>query len=100
MFGSFLPSLWSLSNQSLLGSRSRHCYAIKWIAPKHLSGKPTNRDLALRQLSSRGIRNTITERSTMVRLRGEKSEANGNRNLGRAFVRTCKLGAAVSPQES
>jgi excisionase family DNA binding protein len=31
MFGSFLPSLWSLSNQSLLGSRSRHCYAIKWF---------------------------------------------------------------------
>src|SRR5467141_2223780 len=30
MFGSFLPSLWSSSNQSLLGSRSRHCYAIKW----------------------------------------------------------------------
>jgi hypothetical protein len=29
MFGSFLPSLWSLSNDSLLGSRSRHCYAIK-----------------------------------------------------------------------
>src|ERR1700751_1559011 len=28
MFGSFLPSLWSLSNQSLLGSRSRHSYAI------------------------------------------------------------------------
>src|SRR6478736_3141692 len=28
MFGSFLPSLWSLSNHSLLGSRSRHCYAI------------------------------------------------------------------------
>jgi hypothetical protein len=31
LFGSFLPSLWSLSNQSLLGSRSRHCYAIKWF---------------------------------------------------------------------
>ena len=31
MFGSFLPSLWSSSNQSLLGSRSRHCYAIKSI---------------------------------------------------------------------
>ena len=29
--GSFLPSLWPSSNQSLLGSRSRHCYAIKWI---------------------------------------------------------------------
>src|ERR1700694_4542489 len=29
MFGSFLPSLWSLRNHSLLGSRSRHCYAIK-----------------------------------------------------------------------
>src|ERR1700736_3495970 len=29
MFGSFLPSLWSLRNRSLLGSRSRHCYAIK-----------------------------------------------------------------------
>jgi len=28
MFGSFLPSLWSLNNHSLLGSRSRHCYAI------------------------------------------------------------------------
>src|ERR1700693_3277776 len=31
MFGSFLPSLRSLSNHSLLGSRSRHCYAIMWI---------------------------------------------------------------------
>src|SRR5580704_2962218 len=32
------PSLWSLSNHSLLGSRSRHCYAIK-SAPcfKHAS---------------------------------------------------------------
>src|ERR1700720_4435029 len=29
MFGSFLPSLWSLHNHSLLGSRSQHCYAIK-----------------------------------------------------------------------
>src|SRR5260370_23237927 len=29
LFGSFLTSLWSLSNQSLLGSRSRHCYGIK-----------------------------------------------------------------------
>ena len=28
MFGSSLPSLWSLSNQSLLGSGSRHCYVI------------------------------------------------------------------------
>src|SRR5438445_6462846 len=35
MFGSFLPSLWSSSNQSLLGSRSRHCYAIKWKSPRH-----------------------------------------------------------------
>src|SRR5262249_48289409 len=31
MFGSFLPSLWSSCNQSLLGSRSRHCYAIMWV---------------------------------------------------------------------
>jgi len=30
MFGSFLPSLWSLNNHSLLGSRSRHCDAVKW----------------------------------------------------------------------
>jgi len=30
LFGSFLPSLWSSNNHSLLGSRSRHCYAIKW----------------------------------------------------------------------
>jgi hypothetical protein len=29
MFGSFLPSLRSSNNHSLLGSRSRHCYAIK-----------------------------------------------------------------------
>src|ERR1700676_2710834 len=29
LFGSFLPSLWSLHNRSLLGSRSQHCYAIK-----------------------------------------------------------------------
>src|SRR5258708_1080423 len=31
MFGSFLPSLWWSINLSLLGSRSRHCYAIKWF---------------------------------------------------------------------
>jgi len=31
MFGSFLPSLRSSSNHSLLGSRSRHCYAIKCL---------------------------------------------------------------------
>src|SRR5208337_2254277 len=30
LFGSFLPSLRSSSNHSLLGSRSRHCYAIKF----------------------------------------------------------------------
>jgi hypothetical protein len=30
MFGSFLPSLRSSINHSLLGSRSRHCYAIMW----------------------------------------------------------------------
>ena len=34
LFGSFLPSLWSSINHSLLGSRSRHCYAIKWISAK------------------------------------------------------------------
>src|SRR5437870_12904977 len=28
LFGSFLPGLWSSSNQSLLGSRSRQCYAL------------------------------------------------------------------------
>jgi hypothetical protein len=31
--GSFLPSLWSLRNRSLPGSRSRHCYAITWRVP-------------------------------------------------------------------
>src|SRR6266478_5019176 len=31
MFGSFLPSLWSSINHSLLGSRSRHCYEIIWV---------------------------------------------------------------------
>ena len=41
MFGSFLPSLWSSDNQSLLGSRSRHSYAIKflWRIRKELHGK-------------------------------------------------------------
>src|SRR6202040_4469331 len=29
MFGSFLPNLRSSINHSLLGSRSRHCYAIR-----------------------------------------------------------------------
>ncbi len=29
--GSDPPEPWSSSNQSLLGSRGRHCYAIKWI---------------------------------------------------------------------
>jgi hypothetical protein len=37
MFGSFLPSLWSLSNHSLLGSRSRHCYAIIKCLPRRIS---------------------------------------------------------------
>src|SRR6266853_2864102 len=37
MFGSFLPSLRSSINHSLLGSRSRHCYAIKWNSiDKHM----------------------------------------------------------------
>src|SRR5258708_20492981 len=31
MFGSFLPSLRSSNSHSLLGSRSRHCYAIKLV---------------------------------------------------------------------
>lgn len=30
MFGSFLSSLWSLSNHTLLASPSRHCCAIDW----------------------------------------------------------------------
>src|SRR5215472_14488508 len=34
MSGSFLPSLWSSNSHSLLGSRSRHCYAIKLIWPR------------------------------------------------------------------
>src|SRR5262249_35791563 len=38
MFGSFLPSLWSLCNQSLLGSRSRHCYAIMYGKRGGLNG--------------------------------------------------------------
>src|SRR5215510_8961256 len=46
MFGSFLPSLWSLCNQSLLGSRSRHCYAIMWIeagkVPVSVNREPEN----------------------------------------------------------
>src|SRR5215471_19320294 len=33
MSGSFLPSLWSSNSHSLLGSRSRHCYAIMWVSP-------------------------------------------------------------------
>jgi len=38
MFGSFLPSLWSSINHSLLGSRSRHCYAIILLLVFHFSG--------------------------------------------------------------
>ena len=43
---SFLSSLWSSCNQSLLGSRSRHCYAIKWIGEanspvRHKTGRLT-----------------------------------------------------------
>src|SRR6201984_3261119 len=38
MFGSFLPSLRSSSNHSLLGSRSRHCYAITLKGYLALSG--------------------------------------------------------------
>jgi hypothetical protein len=38
MFGSFLPSLRSSSNHSLLGSRSRHCYAIKSSTSPELVG--------------------------------------------------------------
>src|ERR1700730_1190306 len=37
MFGSFLPSLRSSSNHSLLGSRSRHCYAINCFYRKSTS---------------------------------------------------------------
>jgi len=36
------PSLWSLSNHSLFGSRSRYCYAIKWIGQRDISTNPTN----------------------------------------------------------
>jgi hypothetical protein len=39
LFGSFLPSLWSSSNHSLLGSRSRHCYAIKWNLDTKANGR-------------------------------------------------------------
>src|SRR5882762_196861 len=39
MFGSFLPSLRSSINHSLLGSRSRHCYAIKWNSIVSHGGK-------------------------------------------------------------
>src|SRR5260370_41046971 len=42
MFGSFLPSLWSSINHSLLGSRSRHCYAIMFDT--HFSGYRVNRN--------------------------------------------------------
>src|SRR5215469_16238412 len=42
MSGSFLPSLWSSNSHSLLGSRSRHCYAIKFKLARDLSGNPTH----------------------------------------------------------
>src|SRR5947207_922182 len=38
MFGSFLPSLRSSINHSLLGSRSRHCYAIIFGISQILAG--------------------------------------------------------------
>jgi len=34
------PELWSSDNRSLLGSRSRHCYAIKWLLVRLLSECP------------------------------------------------------------
>src|SRR4029077_18923665 len=46
MFGSFLPSLWSLSNQSLLGSRSRHCYAITWVPEPAVTAVIRNRGIS------------------------------------------------------
>jgi hypothetical protein len=50
MFGSFLPSLWSLSNHSLLGPRSRHCYAItsRW------RGVMSVHDIKLHELAGDG----------------------------------------------
>jgi diamine N-acetyltransferase len=45
MFGSFLPSLRSSINHSLLGSRSRHCYAIKWSTGTQPSDDPTSCEL-------------------------------------------------------
>jgi hypothetical protein len=39
MFGSFLPSLRSSINHSLLGSRSRHCYAIKFFPSNDTGGR-------------------------------------------------------------
>jgi len=53
MFGSFLPSLRSSINHSLLGSRSRHCYAIKSLltalddkrTPKLANADASNDDL-------------------------------------------------------
>src|SRR6266850_4300041 len=47
MFGSFLPSLRSSINHSLLGSRSRHCYAIKWVLVRTLPVSTTYQALAI-----------------------------------------------------
>src|SRR6266446_9108252 len=43
MFGSFLPSLQSSINHSLLGSRSRHCYAITDNISRHAATLFTDR---------------------------------------------------------
>src|ERR1700731_3799863 len=43
MFGSFLPSLQSSINYSLLGARSRHCYAITDVC-REQSANPEARD--------------------------------------------------------
>src|ERR1700735_4837090 len=47
MSGSFLPSLWSSTNHSLLGSRSRRCYANMCLGHRGHSRRPSAKRVAV-----------------------------------------------------
>src|ERR1700693_3572722 len=59
MFGSIVPSLRSLSNHSLLGSRSRHCYAIMWIS-NHEKDNPPESGRVIQKMSDNRRKQTVT----------------------------------------
>src|ERR1700728_1161514 len=62
MFGSSLPSLWSSTNQSLLGVRSRRCYAIKWVLERRCPIIRLTRSWASVRIWVRGVSRPSTIR--------------------------------------